>query len=764
MPLSPRRLSLVVPVLLLGMAAVGRAQATGGASSLPSAPIAGHVVDREGFPLDGATVSILELSRAAVTGKDGAFRLGLVANGKYTLSARRVGYRPATSTVVVAGSAAIVEMTLDVDVLRIEPVNVTATRAPSTALASPLPVSTLTGDQVDREGGVSLAASVAQLPGVRDLSTGKQIGKPMIRGLFGPRVLVLDDGSRLEDYSWSDEDGPSIDARLAKRIEVIRGPASVLYGPDALSGVVNVIPMDLAYSADGSTLRRGALEAYGASNNAELGSAGMYEGAESNTAWRVMATGRLSQNYNTPSGTVPNSSFWAVNGEGAFGIRGDNGTTTFRAAHYGGEFHLLESSGPEPGDPNGGPVRQVSDDRIQLSHEYYVSPTVRLEAKEQYQRHSLAEVSDDCVPEQGQTACQPVKDRRAFALVLNTASLDLTLHHATGDHLVGAVGGSALYQQNDSFGPIFLIPAATINAIGAFAFEQLGVGRLTLVAGARSDVRNIATDAQPELNLDPNNRSWAATSADGGVVYHAFSNLSLVANYGTGWRAPTLFDLYSNGPNFAENRFEVGDPNLTVERSKDLDGGVRWVGDRLQADLSVYQNSIDNFIFATPINQNQAGLQVFAHTQADARLTGAELSLAARVTDRLTMRGAYDFVDGTERATGTPLPLMPPPRTIIGGEYAIGRLASFHDVSAGAEVENDQTQTRLNPADVPTKGYSLLNLDLAAERTVVSRQLRFDLDVRNALDTNYRDYLSRFKQFTPAPGISFIFKVSSGVW
>ena len=758
-----RRTRAFVSLLLLGVAAAARAQ-DAPASALPSAPIAGHVVDREGFPLAGATVAIVELNRAAVTGKDGAFRLGIVANGHYTLSARRVGYRPAIATVVVAGQAVISELTLDVDALRIEPVNVTATRGLSTALSTPLPVSTLTSDQVDRDGGVSLAASVAQLPGVRDVSTGKQIGKPMIRGLFGPRVLVLADGSRLEDYSWSDEDGPSIDARLANRVEVIRGPASVLYGSDALSGVVNVIPTDLPYSADGTTQRRGALEAYGASNNAELGSAGMFEGAESNTAWRVMGTGRFSQNYNTPTGTMPNSSFWAFNGEGAFGLRGDNGTTTIRAAHYGGEFHLLESAGPETADPNGGPVRQTSDDRVQISHNYFISPTARLEAKEQYQRHSLTEVSDDCVPPLGQTSCQAVKDQRAFSMVLNTATVDLTIHHTTGDHLLGAIGASGMYQASNSFGPIFIIPNATVNTVAAFAFEQLALGRLTLVGGTRADVRNLTTDGQPELNLPPDNRSWSARSADGGVVFRASSNLSLVANYGTGWRAPTLFDLYANGPNLAENRFEVGDARLLTERSKNLDGGVRWVSDRFQADVSVYRNSIDNFIFATPINQNQAGLQVFLHEQADARLTGAEASLAARVSDRLTLRGAYDFVDGTERDTDTPLPLMPPPRTILGAEYALGHVGSWHDVSAGTEVEIDQRQTRLNSVDFPTDGYSLLNFDLAAERTMRAHPLRLDLDVRNALNTTYRDYLSRFKQFASAPGVSLILKASVGTW
>src|SRR5215471_13448644 len=167
----------------------------------------------------------------------------------------------------------------------------------------------------------------------------------------------------------------------------------------------------------------------------------MAEGAQSKCGWRVMGTGRFSQNYQTPTGDMPNSSFWAFNGEGAFGIRRDKSNTTFRAAHYGGEFHLLETTGPEAGDPNGGPVRQAMDDRLQVTNEYALGG-VRLETKAQFQRHSLAEVSDDCVPPPGQTTCTKVKDQQAFGLVLNTGTLDVLAHHGAGegDRLSGTVG------------------------------------------------------------------------------------------------------------------------------------------------------------------------------------------------------------------------------------------------------------------------------------------------------------------------------------
>ena len=729
----------------------------------PVGGISGRVIDRSGAPVAGATVAIAELNLSTTSDSGGRFRFGGIPAGTFTISARHIGLPPAATRISVAGSPVTVELVLPAGAQRIEPVNVTASRSPVAPLTAPLSTSVLTGDQVDREGGVSLAHSVASLPGVRNVSTGQEIGKPMIRGLFGPRILVLADGSRLEDYSWSDEDGPSIDARIARRIEVIRGPASVLYGSDALSGVINVIPSDVPLATDSAKVRNVAAEAYAASNNIELGSALMAEGAQSNYGWRVMGTGRFSQNYQTPTGSMPNSSFWAFNGEGAFGIRRDHSNTTLRAAHYGGEFHLLESAGPETGDPEGGPVRQTMDDRLQATNEYFLGD-VRLESKAQFQRHSLTEVSDDCVPAPGQTTCTKVKDQQAFGLVLNTGTLDVLAHHGNPERLSGTVGVSGLLQASSSSGPIFLVPSATINSAAAFAFEQLSLGAIDLVAGARGDSRHLSSDAQSQINRAADSRSWSAASGDAGVVVHPTSQLALVANYGMGWRAPTLFDLYANGPNLAEARFEIGDPSLETERSKNLEGSVRWQGPRLRADIAVYQNTVDNFIFTTPTAATQSGLQVFRHVQSDARLTGFDASVEANVTDAFILRASHDRVNGEERPSGTPLPLMPPPRTMLGGELALGRLGSWDDVSLGTDVEIDQTQTRLNPNDYSTKGYTLLNVDLSATRTWRARPLRLDLSVRNALNTSYRDYLSRFKTFANAPGVNVVLKASAGAW
>jgi iron complex outermembrane receptor protein len=733
------------------------------ASGTEGTPVSGQVQDRENHPIGGALVSIPELHRAAITDENGSFRLGNVPRGHYTVVAHKLGF-VATSIIVDVGALPVtLALSLEPGAARIEPVNVTATRVPVAGGASPLSTSILTGEQVHVDGGVSLAHSLARLPGVRNVSTGQQIGKPMIRGLFGPRILVLTDGSRLEDYSWSDEDAPSLDARIAERVEVIRGPASVLYGSEALGGIVNVIPPELAYSSDGTPQRHEGIELSGGSNNLEMGGALNVDGARSRYAWRAMGTGRFSQNYQTPNGAVPNSSFWAFNGEGAFGVRRDNGGTTVRGAHYGGEFHLLEALGPEAADPSGGPVRQVLDDRVQITDERLFGG-IRLETKAQYQRHSLTEVSDDCVPALGQTTCVKVKDRPAFSLLLNTGTVDVLAHHGSPAGLWGTVGVNGMYQTSGSTGPIFLVPGASINSAAAFAFEQLRFGAVTFVAGARGDTRHLTSDAQAEIQRGADSRSWSAASGDVGLVVALSHNLTAVANVGTGWRSPTIFDLYANGPNLAEARFEIGDPSLRTERARSLDGALRWASDAVHAEVAVFNNNVDDFIFTTPTGTLQNGLRIFRHTQADARLTGMEASIEARVADPLTLRASHDFVNGVARATDVPLPLMAAPRTTVGAEVALGDRGALHRVRLGTDLEVHERQTHLNPTDLATAGYSLVNLDLSFEHPMRSRPVRFDVLVRNALNTTYRDFLSRFKEFADGPGVNVMIKASAGVF
>jgi outer membrane receptor protein involved in Fe transport len=628
-----------------------------------------------------------------------------------------------------------VEVALTPNPFQLEPVTVTATRSPVAADGSPLPFAALAGAALRRAQGVSLAHVLESLPGLRTLSTGAQIGKPVIRGLTGPRVLVLENGSRLEDYSWSDEDGPSVETGFVRRVEVIRGPASVLYGSDALGGVINVISEQLPDAAGGPKFLRTGFTLSGATNNAEIGVAGRAEGARGTFGWRVAGVGRFAGSLHTPVGELDNTGFGSANGEALAGWRGARGSLSFRVAHYGGEFKLLEANGPDTtGTEQGGPERKLGDERLQVRGER-VTGSWRLVAQGQFQRHSLIEVS-------------------AFNLLLQTASLDLLAHHGAGA-LRGTLGVSGVGQWNDASGRIPLVPDARVASGAAFAFEQLAFagGRWSLLAGARVDARRLSADADSALAMGAQTRNATAWSGDLGIVWRPATDVAVSANVGRAWRAPTLFELFANGPHLGEARYERGDATLVPEAGRSVDVGVRWGGRRVRAELAAYHHRISHYIYIRPDTVFIDSLRVYQYAQASAELLGAEVALEAEVVPGFKARARVDGVRGTNLTAHEPLPLVPPLRS--------GVTLAWRD-ALELDVDRYARQDRPNPLDIQTAGYTLVHVSAGREITLFGRAMRLDVAVRNVFNTRYRSFLNRYKEFALDPGRNITVRLSAG--
>ncbi|HEX8903465.1 MAG TPA: TonB-dependent receptor, partial [Longimicrobiaceae bacterium] len=702
--------------------------------------------------------------------------IGGLPAGSYTLRVSAPGY--ASTSLRVTGSQAIGEVVLQERSFELEPVAVTASRTPQLIANSPLATSTLGPERLRREHSVSLARTLATLPGVRALTTGEQVGKPVIRGLFGSRVAVLADGLRLEDYSWSDEDAPSVDARLAERVEVIRGPASLLYGSDAVGGMVNVIPEPLPVPGGG--YMHGGVETYFASGNLEGGLVARAEGAARSLGWRATVIGRLGQDIHTPNGEIPNTGFGAVNGEAAVGLSRAWGTLALRYQRYGGEFKLLEAEGPgvaedltlprgtiraaEEPEEEGGPERKLSDDRVQLSGTFPLS-AVRIETRAQFQRHVLQEVADEAIVPVVTPAAAEGEEAVQFDLRLNTFTADVLAHLDPAGIGQVTAGVSGLAQENESRGPELLVPDARVRSGGAFAVWQNDFGPLRLLAGARVDHRSL-TARSFAAGIDTpfdDERDWTAASWNAGAVFRLWRGLAVTAGVGRSWRAPTLFELYANGPRIGELRWDVGDPTLEEEKGMEIDGGLRWTGSRARAEVSVYRNAIDDYIVTEPTGDFISGLRVFRSVQTDALLRGVEAEAEVRVLPPLTLRGVFDYVRGTERGSGDDLALIPPARGRAEAEYRRDDLFGLGRGYLSAGVEMVAQQTHATEDELAPEGYTLLDVGGGLERRVGARTFRVDLQVRNALDTAYRSFLNRYKEFALDPGRSITLRIATGI-
>jgi outer membrane receptor protein involved in Fe transport len=707
----------------------------------PADTVTGRIVDTGGQPVPQAIVEVTDLARSVTTGADGGFRIAL-APGRYTLAVRRSGFAPAVREIAVGGGqpGRALEIVLTPSAFRLEPVTVTATRQPLASEFSPLPADALAGDALRRAQSVSLAHVVAALPGVSAITTGSQIGKPVIRGFSGPRVLVLENGSRLEDYSWSDEDGPSVETAFVRRVELIRGPASVLYGSDAVGGVINVISEALPDAAGGPGFIRTGFTLSAASNNIEIAPGVQVEGARNNLGWRVAAIGRHASNLHTPAGELDNTGFGAFNGEATAGWRWPSGSAlAVRVVHYGGEFKLLEANAP-PGE-TGGPERKAGDERIQITGQRPWG-TWRLEAKAQLQRHSLIEVADDTTGTESEQ----------FNLLLQTGSLDLLLHHGGTTFGITTVG-----QHNDASGREPIVPNADVLSGAAFAFEQWspGSGRWTLLTGLRADSRRLSAERNDSLGVVAQDRNAQAWSGNAGVVFTPVpgGGLSLSLNVGRAWRAPTLFELFANGPHIGEARYELGDSTLQPEASRGVDLGVRWSGRHARLQLAAYHNHMTHYIYITPTAVFIDSLRVYQYGQAEAELFGSEAVLEADIGQGLVARSRVEAVRGTNLASHQPLPLLPPLRALV-------RLAWRDRFSV--DVDAYDRPKRLNPLDIPTPGYALLHLGGGADVRLFGRAMRLDISLRNALNQRYKSFLSRYKEFAFDPGRNLIVRLSSG--
>ena len=709
--------------------------------------LSGRVTDPEERPIADVVVAILEANVQAVTDSSGAFTIKDLLPGTYTISIHRTGFSPETRTEHIDGQTDL-KVTLHPTPFAMEPVVVVATREPISPERAPLPTSALPGDQLRRNHTVSLAQSLEQLPGLRALTTGAQVGKPVIRGMTGPRVLVLEDEHRLEDYSWSDEDGPSVDARLAERVEVVRGPASLLYGSDAVGGAVNAIPRPLPDPRETGITHFG-IEAYGASNNREFGTALLAEGAHRPLGWRLFLVGRAAEDLNTPDGKLENTGFSALNGEAAVGTRDEKGDVQLRYARYGGEFKLLEAEGPANELEEGGPERKTSDDRIQLTAKRLIGG-LRWEFHGQWQGHSLIEVAD----EPGTTT-----ESEQFNLLLSTFSGDLLTHFGKG----GTIGLSGMFQTNDSKGPVPLVPDADTKAGGLFVVEQVHAGAWDLSAGLRGDTHHVKADPNPDLGFAGDSQGAQALSANVGAVYHLNSSWSMSANLGNAWRAPTLLERYANGPRLSEARFEIGQNDLDNERGGTVDLGLRLRSGRVQGDLSAFASKYSSFIYLASTGQVQDSLAVYRYEQADATLLGGEAALEVQAGGPLLLHGRVDYVRGDNDDLDEPLPLIPPLRGFVGGDLRFSKLSWADAFEVGAETELVDRQDRLSSFDTATDGYALVHAHAGLNRDFFGRSFRIDLTGRNLADTSYRDFMSRYKGFALDQGRNVILRISTGL-
>lgn len=715
----------------------------------PIAVLSGRVATEEGDPLDAVRVTIVEANRSTQTGPDGHYSFTGLARGTYGLSFARIGYAPRVLRVRLSDVDTSVNVVLRASFVELPDIQVTASPLATTALAAPQPISVLTSGDLATAGAPSLGETASIVPGVRSVSTGSGIGKPVIRGLTSNRVLVLADGQRLETQQWGDEHGPNIETASAERIEVIRGPASVLYGSDALGGVINVVDPDLPDALGKPAFVRGTLRAAFSTNTRMPEGTLIAEGASHGFGFRAAGTARSAGNLHTPEGPLLNSGIETVSGSGSAGFRGMWG-----AAHltYARRSERLELHEDPAESPDATPYQRVADDRLHLEMTLPVAGS-HFDVDAGYEHNSRREFESASA------------DEVELGLLSKTWTADVRFHHTPVGPLDGIAGLSLLRNSVDKSGEETLVPGSRTDNVGVFVSEQVPLGLITMSVGARYDHRRLDVDADTDLALAAERRAWNALSGSLGLLLHTSEQTAIVLNLGRGFRAPSSFELFANGVHEGTARFERGNRALANETSLNTDLAFRVQSERVSAEIGGFLNLVDDYIYPRPtgLEDPESGFEIFDYTQGNARLYGVEAVAEYHPTPALHFRGTADYVRGQNTDLDVPLPFIPPLRATYSVRIEAPPVGPLAGPYLSAEGETNVRQANLDLQDFAPPGYTLAHIGGGFGIPAGDRTIGFDVQVRNLFDTAYTGFLSRYKAWALDAGRNVIVRVSTGI-
>lgn len=761
--------------------------------------VAGTVVTAEGTPLPDVQIFDLTLQRGTVTDTDGTYRLDRLPPGGHLLEFRFLGYRTVVREVqVVPGETTTVDVTLQSRALEADGVTVTGTARARSTLRTPQDVDVMGPEQLQTRRAAALGDLLRDhVGGVSSIQTGSQAGKPVLRGLSGNRIVLLKDGIAQEFYQYGVRHFPTTNTSEAERIEVVRGVSSILYGSDALGGAINVISKPAPTTGiDELDVGGSASTQYYTNNNERAGTIDVYA-AQGNVGWRVGAERRVANNFHAPdeptffetgeggtfgdpkyTGEVPFTGFEQWSAYGQVGMQGNFGTMQLHGDYWQGAQDFLLPNGGPAGNPDNPPLglgQNLEHSNVALKGNVIVGTFV-LKPRLSWQR-SVRQAAP------GGVSVADIRDNGGlggfdYPLDLKTDIYTgrLEVAHPTIGALSGTVGAEVQHQDADTRGPAELQPSARTWNTGIFVFEDLDLDPVTLSAGGRLDVRTI--DAVPnERTTTPADLENTYTTLSGAVgANYAFGDgLAVATNLTSGFRAPSIFELYASGVHGGVAAFQVGNPGLDPERSYSADLSLRIRRDRITAEVTGYVNTIANYIFLrnTGDVHEASGLPIFAAGQTDAVISGIEATVETSIQPWLQIGGSTAILEGTGNNLSVDggdgeLPLLPA-NTVRGfarwTPSDTERLRNSH-LQLGVKRASDKDAAgRFEPfsqfdgdfgppfGTASTRAYTVVNVEAQTTlRLGLGAPLTIAVGVNNLLDETYRDFLDTYKGYALSPG------------
>ncbi len=719
---------------------------TSQAAAQNGVPMSGRLLNSlNATPLGGATVQIDELRRQTTSGADGMFAFDNFPPGTYHLSVLAQGFSTRRTEVQVVAGMAPIELQVDFDLHFEEVVSVSGDAR--SQFDTFQPTSVLAGQELSKQLEMSLGATLENQPGVAARSFGPAPARPVIRGLDGDRVLILQDGQRLGDLSsQSGDHGVPINPAAAQKIEVVRGPATLLYGANAIGGLVNVITDEIPTKPMMGV--SGNLTFDLGSAASEGGAAGDVHVGNGKLALHLGGGGRGSGDVDTPEGDVVNSQ--SRSGFGNVGL-----SWTGAKSYFGGSYGYDDMK-------YGIPV--VEDGQVQLTprrHAFSLRAGGQgLEGAFDSYRATLAvrrykhdELEGDVV---------------GTAFTNNTEEGELMGSHRALGRMKGSVGGWVLNRAFDATGEEALSPAVDQQGFATFLYEEVTWPHMTFQFGGRVDHTSYQPNGEPE-------RSFTTGSGSVGLLIRpaaADDRLTIAFSAARAARSPALEELFYFGAHPGNFAFEVGNPDLDPEHAIGFDASLRWRTSRVTGEITYFRNDINGYLFRAPLTEEEFNARIgeFAtrfpsrditasegesefpiveYVAADSVLDGVEAHSDVQVTPQIAVELGLDYVRGTLKDDDEPLPRIPPLRFRSGLRY------QRNAFQAGGDVAFVATQDRVFSTETPTDGYQLGRLYASYSFGQGQIAHTFTARLENVTNELYRNHLSLIKDLVPEMGRNF---------
>jgi len=753
--------------------------------------VTGRLTDaRTSEPLPGVNVIFPDLKQGTATDTDGRFSFANLPRGRFTVQITSLGYNTISQS-VDTGNGQPLDFKLSPAATEIGQVVVTGVSQATELRRSPVPTTVVDRTRLNQTSATNVIDAIAHTPGISQITTGAAISKPVVRGLGYNRVVTLNNGAKQEGQQWGDEHGIELDEFSIDRAEIIKGPGSLLYGSDAMAGVINFLAPDPV--AEGRIIGQAAANYQ--TNNRQQGYSLMNAGNINGLNWLVRGTRKVAGDYqNRYDGRVFNSGFNEWDANGYVGLNKSWGYSHLTFSTFNQNVGLIEGGRDSltgrflrdvavggqvesavVGDNGSGytlqvPRQRINHLRIGVDNSFIIGQQGgRLALQVNYQQNLRREFGNVLAPDTPDLY---------FQLRTVDYSLRYFLPEFSGWNL--AVGTSGLHQQNRNLGAEFLIPAYKLNEGGLFGVVKKSFGGLDLSGGLRYDVRRIRAqnlyldaDEQPvpagtagaETKFPGFESTFQNYSGSLGAAYNLSDRLTVKANISRGFRAPNIAELGSNGVHEGTIRYEVGQPGLKAETSLQVDAGVSYTSEHVRFSIDAFENSISNYIFSRRV-LNAAGtdslvstgpdIGLFNYVQGQARLLGGEVTLDfhPHPLDWLHFENSFSMVRARQLGVSEDqqyLPFIPADRLqseLRGNFRRQGKRLT--NVYARFQLEQTFAQNRFFGAfdtETATPAYTLFNAGAGTDVADGKGKTLFSVFVtaNNLFDVGYQSHLSRLK-------------------